>query len=153
MAHLDEALRIALARVEEVGDPGLLPEPLRVVVLVHAAQGLIDNGGLPYFFGMDFPGQPDYGQFTAAYRAIGALECAGLLERALALFPFSDPHLRLDRRRAFLEREHDAQESARPGEFFRLSEALCGHAEPWRCLAGYVESHAQALGLPPDGTR
>ena len=92
-----------MAEVERVGDPDNLPSPVRTVVLVHAAQGLIDNGGLQYFFESDFPGQPPYSVFVEAYRAIGANGEADALADAVNLFPFADPHRSRERRENFLE--------------------------------------------------
>lgn len=64
----------------------------QVFVRVYTAQGILDNGGLPYFFGSDFPGTPDYSSFSNAYREIGAIEVASWMEEVVALFPDSAPH-------------------------------------------------------------
>src|SRR6185369_15707195 len=70
-----------------------LPPARQVFVRIYTAQGIIDNGSLPYFFGSDFPDTPDYSVFSDAYRAIGADDVAGWLERAVTLFPSPIPHL------------------------------------------------------------
>jgi hypothetical protein len=45
------------ARVQEVGgDVSLLPEPVQTVVVVDTSQGIIDNGGLEYFYESDLVG-------------------------------------------------------------------------------------------------
>ena len=42
-------------------DASLLPESVRIFLLVNGAQGVIDNGGYKYFFGEDWLGKPPYG--------------------------------------------------------------------------------------------
>src|SRR5688500_8764243 len=94
----------AFARLEAAGgDPRKLIDPWRTVVVVHAAQGVIDNGGLRYFFGNDFPENPPYSVFEDAYRRIGAGRAADALGRATRLFRFADPQLDLEQRREVLE--------------------------------------------------
>ena len=44
------AIKFALSKAEGLNDINQLHDPIRTVVLVHAAQGVIDNGGLQYFF-------------------------------------------------------------------------------------------------------
>ena len=96
---LDRAVEIAFARLRKVKrDLAALPEPLRVVAIVCSAQGVIDNGGLRYFFENDWPRQPPYAQFVDAYRAIGAGADAEAIAAAAALFPFPDPERDRDRR-------------------------------------------------------
>ena len=56
---LIKAADYAFRRFEEVGEQiDRLSDPLRTFVIVYSAQGLIDNGGLEYFFASDFPGNP-----------------------------------------------------------------------------------------------
>ncbi len=64
-------------------DPKLSPWDHRVCVFVHAAQGIIDNGGFEYFFEMPFPGNPDMDDFINAFRAIGAVESADAVAAAI----------------------------------------------------------------------
>src|ERR687890_591346 len=91
-SKFDRALDYALAEVSRIGDLRKLPARLRTVVLVHAAQGIIDNGGVQYFFESDFPGQPPYSVFVDAYHTIGAEDEAQALADAVKLFPFANPH-------------------------------------------------------------
>ena len=79
---LEKAVAFAAAAAAEAGGVAGLAAPVRTVVLVHGAQGVIDNGGLRYFFEADFPGKPDYGLFVEAYGAIGAEDAARVLAEA-----------------------------------------------------------------------
>jgi len=118
-AAQDEAFR-RLAAVG--GDLARLPLPARTLVLVTSAQGVLDNGGLAYFFSGDFPGAPSYDEFVAAYRRIGAEVPAQRLEAAVARFPFDRPQRRLAERRRWIERD--------PGAFDALDDGICGASEP-----------------------
>lgn len=84
---LDRLSEHAFARLAELGgDPDALPDAARTLVVVSCAQGIIDNGGLEYFFESDFPGEPPYAMFVEAYRLIGASSAADCIERAVAMF-------------------------------------------------------------------
>ena len=142
----DHAVDYAISRARTVGDVGQLPEVVRVVALVHTAQAVIDNGGLHYFFEIDFPGRPSYGRFSAAYLAIGAEEAATNLERAVKLFPFDNPHLNVRKRNACMDRFRDSEGNEREASPFRaLERHLCGNAGVWRCLRAYVRTHANSF--------
>ena len=144
-SNFDRALNYALAEVERVGDPDKLPSPVRTVVLVHAAQGLIDNGGLQYFFESDFPGQPPYLVFVEAYRAIGANGEADALADAVNLFPFADPHRSRERRENFLETFLDGGAHRPDSPFEPFTDRLCGNQNVWRRLKAYVERHPESF--------
>ena len=64
-------------------DPRTSPWEHRVCVLVHAAQGIIDNGGFEYFFEAPFDGDPDMADFAKAFQAIGASESSAAMESAV----------------------------------------------------------------------
>jgi hypothetical protein len=138
--NFDHALDFATREVNRVGDPDKLPVPIRTVVMVHAAQGIIDNGGLHYFFESDFPGQPNYKIFVDAYRLIGADKEAQALQDAVQRFPFAEPHLHRDARDEFLY--GDANTGAALAEF---SDLLCGNENVWRLLAAYAERNAASF--------
>src|SRR5438093_6536277 len=89
------------------GDLTRLPEAVRVFMLVNGAQGTIDNGGYKYFFRADWPGQPTYDHFISAYETIGCKKQAAELRRVVATFPFPDPHLHEERRRAYIDENFD----------------------------------------------
>jgi hypothetical protein len=142
-SQFDRALKYALAEVDRVGDPDKLPLPVRTVVLVHAAQGIIDNGGLQYFFESDFPGQPSYSVFVDAYRTIGANDEAQMLADAVKLFPFENPHRFAPRRNEFLESFLAGKSHHPDSPFDPLTNKLCGNKNVWRLLEAYVERHPE----------
>lgn len=140
----EQAIECAMAAQERVASPAELPEVLRTVVIVVAAQGVIDNGGLQYFFEMDFPNTPPYALFIEAYRKLGALAEASAFEQAVALFPFPEPHLALQRRNDFLDQlKDDAGDAQGPGSPLEpFTDVLCGNDQVWICLERYIEAHA-----------
>jgi uncharacterized protein DUF4375 len=138
---LDKASDYAFARLEEVeGSLTKLPLPLQTVVVIYSAQGVIDNGGLEYFYESDFPNNPPYSLFVTAYRRIGAMEAARCIERTAAMFPFPDPHLQQVKRDRFLEGKASR-------EFRLLSDRICGDQSVWDKLAVYVEKNRDAFKL------
>jgi tetratricopeptide (TPR) repeat protein len=141
--ELDAAIHYAVDQANHLSDPLQLPEPLRTVFLVQGAQGIIDNGGLQYFFGRDWEGQPPYSIFVDAYRTIGAKAEADALAAAIASFPFSDPHKDQDRRREFMDQfllKADGTRHRPDSPFERYD--ICGSDTVWRLLADYVQAHA-----------
>lgn len=103
---LDRASDEAFARFAAAGeDFSALPDPIKTVVIVCGAQGVIDNGGLDYFYRGDWPGQPPYSTFSEAYRRIGATLAAESIEGTASLFPFAEPHRHKELRRQYLDGE------------------------------------------------
>jgi len=97
------AIDRAFARLDALGgDPTRLEPPLRTLVLVVSAQGVIENGGLAHFLGNDWPGQPPYARFVEAFREIGATRAAAVLEEAVGAFDFPHPERDVERRRRAL---------------------------------------------------
>ena len=143
LSKFERALKYACAEVDRVGDPDKLPPPVRTVVLVHAAQGIIDNGGLQYFFESDFPGSPPYSVFIDAYHTIGAYSEAQALADAVDLFPFANPHQLQARRDEFLKRFRDGVGHRPDSPFEPYTDRLCGNMNVWRLLEAYVERHAE----------
>ena len=84
------------------GDPCQLSEPFRTVVLVDTAKGIIDNGGIKCFFEANFPFSPAYSVFSSAFRNIGLAEAADDIDKAVARFPFPNPHLHAAKRNEFM---------------------------------------------------
>lgn len=138
---VDAALDAAQSRLKAAGRHSLCERPVQVVLIVSTAQGIIDNGGLQYFYESDFEGQPAYEEFVHAYRAIGAAGAADLLQRSIELIPFPSAHLHEKKRQLWLD-EFRENETA---EFNRLSDALVGHAEVFPQLAEYAQSHWRAF--------
>lgn len=140
---LERVSECATARVQEAGgDVHQLPEPLLTVVVIETAQGIIDNGGLEYFYESDFQGNPPYTFFVETFRRIGAESVASCIEETSRMFPFSQPHLYEAKRQQWLDTvKHDEQHA-----FVRLSRRACGDESIFQKLAEYVEKNRDAYG-------
>lgn len=75
----------------------------RAVVIVHSAWGIIENGGLRYFFENNFEGDPPFDVFTQAFRRVGLEEIALRFSELVTLFPFDHPHQSSQKRQEFLD--------------------------------------------------
>ena len=138
----DLASQLSTAEVRRLGgDVSALPEAFQTVVVIETAQGIIDNGGLEYFFEADFPGNPPYSFFVEVFRRIGAESVAGCIEQVARMFPFAEPHLHQDKRQRWLDTVKDDE----MGEFVQLSRRACGDESVFRDLANYVEEHRGAF--------
>ena len=124
------------------GEIESLPEPVKIFLLVHGAQGIIDNGGYRYFFESDWPDNPPYETFIRAYEVIGCDSQAEELRRVVATFPFARPELHKERRNAFIDANFDGEADSVRG----WGDALCGDEDVWRKLADYYEAHKAAFG-------
>jgi hypothetical protein len=140
---LEQATAYANARVQEAGgDASRLPDAVQTVVVVDTAQGIIDNGGLEYFYESDFPNNPPYSFFVEAFRRIGAESVASCIEVTSRMFPFPEPHLYEAKRQQWLDGvKHDESH-----EFVRFSRKACGDESVFRKLAEYVERNRNAYG-------
>ncbi|MCB9892032.1 MAG: DUF4375 domain-containing protein [Planctomycetes bacterium] len=116
-----------------------LPKSVATYLRVHAAQGMIDNGGYPYFFGSNWPGTPPYEDFIASYRAIGCQEQATELERVVATFGFDEPHRHEVLRQRFIEEHYDKDAMA----VVTWGNALCGDESVWQHLDAFAERHSE----------
>lgn len=117
------ALEVAQSRLKTAGGLLQCERPVQVALIVATAQGIIDNGGLQYFYESDFEDQLAYEEFVGAYRATGATAAADLLQRSIELIPFPSPHLHEKKRQLWLEQFRDDDTS----EWGRLSLSLIGH--------------------------
>ena len=123
---LDEPYDFAVSCLEAAGGAiGALPVPLQTLLLVESAQGIIDNGGLAYFYESDFPNNPPYSDFTEAYRRIGAEAAAQCIEASSLMFPFEDPHFFEPLRALWLENLRADQVQ----QFAGLNQRVCGDAK------------------------
>jgi hypothetical protein len=139
---LDQASAYATARVKEAGgDVSRLSEPVQTVAVIDTAQGIIDNGGLEYFYESDFPGNPPYSFFVETFRRIGAESVASCIEVTSRMFPFSEPHLYEAKRQQWLDEVKEDETH----EFVRLSRRACGDESVFRKLAEYVEKNRDAF--------
>lgn len=119
-----------------------LNEEQRTVVLVVAAQGIIDNGGLSYFFHSDFPDQIPYERFAEAFENIGATEAGDAIRKALSVFSIEHPELDYEHRRITMERlglyGYD-------GGFKPLTDKIMGKdVQHSKLLANYINQHGLA---------
>lgn len=132
----------ANSQLGSVGDQiKLLSEPVRVLLLIYGAQGVIDNGGFKYFFGQDWPGNLPYEEFIAAYETIGCHSQAQELRRVIATFPFSDPHLQNELRTEYINQNYDPEEHSVRG----WGDELCGDKVVWKKLAAYYDKNKAAF--------
>jgi hypothetical protein len=78
-------------------------EQLLTAWAIEQAQGIIDNGGLQYFFENDWPENPSYSVFVDAFRRIGAVEAADCIQDAVEMFPSVSPQSDYEMRRAYMD--------------------------------------------------
>jgi hypothetical protein len=136
--YLNRASTIALRQLKAVGDDvRFLPLIPRTVVTVFCAQGVVDNGGLRFFFENDWPGQPPYSVFIEAYRRIGCKRASQALAEAVALFPFGRPHRYMERRQTFMD--------SLPESHPLFHDRVCGDTQVWENLEAYVRLHWPAF--------
>ena len=141
-APLDQASEFAFARLKGAGgDISSLPTPLQTVVIVTSAQGIIDNGGLEYFYESDFDGTPPYSLFVEAYRRIGAESAATCIENSQRMFQIDQAHQHEKKRQEWLEAVRNNEDH----EFVKLSRMICGDESVWKKLAEYVAMNDDAI--------
>jgi hypothetical protein len=130
-------LDTAREKMRSAGGLRLASRPLQVALIVSTAQGIIDNGGLQYFYEVDFEDQSAYSDFVDAYREIGAVEAADLIERSAKMFPFATPHLYETKRQQWLDEIRAVNEH----EFHALSDRLIGNKSVFPKLMEYMGIH------------
>jgi hypothetical protein len=139
---LDYAADGVFKQLEAIGgDPLNLPPTVQAIAPLYAFQGMVDNGGFRYPMESDFPFNPPYSAFSAAYRQIGASGAADCLDQAVALFPFPNPELETERRNEFMDSLKEDH------EFYLLSDMVCGDECIWKLMENYVVAHPDAF--PP----
>jgi hypothetical protein len=134
---LERARNLAFEKLDAAGgNIAQLEEPHRTVALIYSAQGVIDNGGLIYFFESDWPGNPSYSLFADAYRRIGCLAAADAI--LLAADSFGLPHPERDRaaRNAFMDRFHGS-DSNDTVEYW--DDPICSDEQVWTNLAKWIQ--------------
>jgi hypothetical protein len=132
-------LEVAHDRAKQAGGMRKCALPIQIAMTVEAAQGIIDNGGLQYFYEVNFEDQCPYAEFVEAYRAIGAGEAAELLARSIALFPFSNPELHESKRQRWLDDLREIEGH----EFHALSDKLGGNKVVFHKLREYMSAHKE----------
>jgi hypothetical protein len=109
------------------------------VAILYSEQAIIDNGGFQYLFENDLPSQLPYLNVVEAYRRIGAHEAADRLQKAIAMFPFENPHLHQEERLKFMETLEEES------EFFELGDQVCGDKKVWADLESYAKTNAASF--------
>ena len=115
------------------GGPLCLPPVMQPVAILYTVQAIVDNGGFQYLFEHQY--EEPYAVFVSAYRAIGANDAADHLEKAVAMFPFENPHIEQTKRLEFMESLDESN------EFFEHGNQVCGDERVWQLLEGYVRNH------------
>ena len=139
---LSKAATVVYEELEKVGgNPQMLPPLLQPVAILYTVQAMVDNGGFRYIFEGDFPFTPPYSTFSDAYRQIGANDAADLLDRAVALFPFENPHCNQEARNAFMNEIDDSH------ELIELGDRVCGDERIWQLMEKYVMRNAALFGI------
>ena len=101
-----------------------LDEKCRTVILVCAAQGIIEYAGFDHFFRSDLPDQPPYEQIAEAFENIGATEAADAIRMAISVFSIDHPELDFEHRRRTMERL-----------------GLCGYSGGFKKLTSTIRDH------------
>lgn len=143
-ALLDRAINIVFERLNQVdGDVSKLEEPFRTVAIIHSAQGVIDNGGLVYFFESDWPNQPPYSLFIDAYRQIGKEDSAAAIEYAAKSFGVPDPEKHVELRNKFMQ-QHFWSDSEHYEPTVEWDDDICGDEEVWCKLAQWIRTQGDS---------
>ncbi|MCR9297056.1 MAG: hypothetical protein NXI32_30510 [bacterium] len=110
-SFLEKASTLAFQKLEEVeGNIDMLEEPYKTIAVIYSAQGVIDNGGLVYFFESDWPHNPPYSMFADAYRRINLKEAGDAIEFAANSFGIPNPEKNKAFRNEFMDNETDGVE-------------------------------------------
>ena len=143
---IDATWSIAEQKLNEVGgNPHLLPDELAVIVTIVSAQGLIDNGGLSYFFESDWPFTPSYDEFSRLYRLIGANVAAEAIDRSASLFECDNPHQNFDKRQSFIHANLETIDNGGECAFSEYNDQIWDD-EIWRKLDSYIIDNADKFG-------
>lgn len=138
---LDKLSGVAFQRLSEVDDdPARVEEPYRTIAIVYSAQGIIDNGGLRYFFENEWPHKPPYSEFADAYERIGRVDAANALRSAAASFGVARPERDREMRRAYIEENHDEATFGVRG----WDDCICGDEQVWKDLAAWARTYPEA---------
>ncbi|TWT33011.1 DMP19 family protein [Blastopirellula retiformator] len=145
-ALLEQVSDTAFKMLKKVdNDPTQIEEPYRTVAIIYAAQGVIDNGGLIYFFESDWPGQPPYSLFADAYQRIGRVEAAAALREAAESFGITEPEKHREQRQAYMDRflgeDEDDEEFEEVSEGIPWNDCICGDEQVWTDLAAWVRKN------------
>lgn len=137
-ALLDETRQIAFEKLAEAGNRmEELEEPFKTVAIIYSAQGVIDNGGMVYFFENDWENHPSYSFFADAYERIGRVDAAIALRDAVKSFDVPDPERNRKARGEYME----AHQERFNGMVW--DDCICGDKKVFADLANWVRSHSE----------
>jgi hypothetical protein len=142
---LERASTIAFKKLEDAGGRfENLDEPFRTIAVVYSAQGIIDNGGLIYFFESDWQYNPPYSLFADAYRRIGRIEAADAIENAAKSFGFPEPERNKELRNAFMDKQFGTHENEGEWEI-TWNDCICGDEQVLTDLAKWIRNNHSNL--------
>ncbi|MFN3150606.1 DUF4375 domain-containing protein [Bremerella sp.] len=128
---------IAIEKLSDVDDDfSKVEEPFQTIGIIYSAQGVIDNGGLIFFFQHDWDGQPPYSLFADAYDRIGRPEAAQAIRDAADSFGLDHPERDGAARRDYINHHYNPAEYEVDG----WNDCLCGDELVWTNLEKWVRS-------------
>lgn len=117
----------------------VIPPWERTVLLVWGASGVIDNGGFEFLFECHFEFDPIFENTVTSFNEIGCHQAAGLVTRALSIFPNSLPPLQPHERTLIYQKEPATFRNELNHSFWELSQ--CGNGEICEKLAIFIRNH------------
>lgn len=137
-SYMDKASTIAFQKLDDVeGNIELLEEPYKTIAVIYSAQGVIDNGGLIYFFESDWPHNPPYTLFADAYRRINRQEAGDAIEFAATSFGIPNPEKNKSFRNEFMEKQFGTDET--DGTWtVEWNDCICGDEDVWTHLTAWL---------------
>jgi len=88
-----------------------------------------------------------YSIFIDACRRIGAETAAEALEKAVALFPFKNPHLYAEKRREHMESCPEEPSPLSKSHPFVALDCVCGEKLYFKFLCDYIIANREAVNL------
>lgn len=132
---MSSSIATCFEALDKVQQGGNLDQSCRKVVMVYSAWGIIENGGLQYFFESNFPGDPPYDVFVQAFSSVGLTEIALRFSKLVSLFPFDDPHKFPQKRQDFI----DSQPSSFITSMEELDDLFFAHENIEQTLNSFLQ--------------
>jgi hypothetical protein len=121
-----------LERYGENAEADKFPELERVIVMVWAATGIIENGGFEYYFSSILPGDYGYKYTIDSFITIGSLKAMSAIDRAFRLFHNGMPPDNKQKRMAIYNQYPEEIKRSINIEFYNSIEEI------EKCLAAYI---------------
>lgn len=133
---LDEISDVAFKKLAVVGNQlEQLEEPYKTVAIIFSAQGVMDNGGMVYFFENDWPNNPPYSIFADAYERIGRAEAAQVIRDAVGTFGVANPEFNKTARKEYMKSNQESNDG------MVWNDCICGDNGVWVNLASWIRTH------------